>query len=44
MSIFFQIFVVILLMIIASISNEILDELRLAKRDREDAHSQRKVD
>lgn len=42
MSIFFQLFVIIILFIIAGILNEILGELILAKRDREDARSQRK--
>lgn len=44
MSIIFGIFVVGTLVIIANLLNEILSELQLAKRDREDARSQRTGD
>lgn len=41
MSIFFQLFVIVILFIIAGVLNEILGELRLAKKDREDERSQK---
>jgi len=41
-SVIFGIFIVVILLTIANLLNEILSELRLAKRDREDASSQRK--
>ena len=41
MNIVFGIFIVGVLLTIANLLNEILSELRLAKRDREDARSQR---
>jgi len=43
MSAIFGIIVVVVLVVIANLLNEILSELRLAKRDREDSKSQRKV-
>lgn len=43
MSAVFGIAVVGLLLVISALLVEILNELRLAKRDREDAHSQRKI-
>ena len=44
MSIIFEIFAAGVLLAIANLLNEILGELRLAKRDREDAYSRRTSD